>query len=138
MSQDTASPIKLVCDGCGTKLSARESLQGRSTKCPKCGAPVAVPMKRFHTPIPIEPEPEEPALQPVPTFDPWQEINAFRIESRVRQDKMIELLAWIEQHLKVIRFRVGWFFAIFIVIPLVFVVVNFAAIVLLVGAAAHR
>src|SRR6516225_2329435 len=36
--------IAVTCISCGKKLSAPESLAGRRASCPKCGAPVDVPM----------------------------------------------------------------------------------------------
>jgi hypothetical protein len=61
--------IKLACEGCGQKLTAKESLGGKTVKCPKCKAPVQVPaaapdLSDLFDEIPLAPEPSSTATAP--------------------------------------------------------------------------
>jgi len=52
--------ITFTC-ACGQRLSARDDLQGKTTKCPKCGASLTIPAAD-----PAAPEASQPAPSSVP------------------------------------------------------------------------
>ena len=48
--------IKFACEACGAKLAAKDGAEGRTIKCPKCGAMIGVPAYRIASPIIVEPD----------------------------------------------------------------------------------
>jgi hypothetical protein len=59
-------PLKIVCEGCGAKLSVKGDAQGRTIKCPKCGAMIGVPVERVVLPIIVEPDDNIGTTRPLP------------------------------------------------------------------------
>jgi phage FluMu protein Com len=39
-------PISIRCPGCQKKLRAKDQMAGREVKCPSCGAPFVIPVRR--------------------------------------------------------------------------------------------
>ena len=71
-------PITFHCQ-CGQRLSARDELAGRATKCPKCGAQLTIPAGKaaepdrpaVHEDIPVRDEPPPvPKAAPLPPIQP--------------------------------------------------------------------
>jgi hypothetical protein len=48
--------LKIACEACGAKLAIKDEAQGRTIKCPKCGAMIGVPVERIVLPIVVEPD----------------------------------------------------------------------------------
>lgn len=59
-------PIKVTCDNCGVTLKTADSAAGKKAKCPKCQAPIVVPMPS------VDPEPLE--AEPLPSDD-WGDFD---------------------------------------------------------------
>jgi hypothetical protein len=52
--------IRFPCPGCDTSLSAPEECAGRTSRCPKCGAPVVVPAFKEQQTVPVVIRPDDP------------------------------------------------------------------------------
>src|SRR4051794_2152197 len=64
--------IKFSCGSCGKKFLARDEHAGRSSKCPACGWPIAVPAainRETHDSSPATPPPLPVASPPAPSAE---------------------------------------------------------------------
>lgn len=61
-------PVSVFCPSCGANLKAPDAAAGRSLKCPKCAAPVPVPVAELppaQSALAVPEPPSGPALRPV-------------------------------------------------------------------------